>query len=73
MSSPSSPLRWGVLSTGRIAGVFAQGVAASRGGRVVAVGSRSPDSAEKFAATHAIGRAHGNYEALLADPDVEAV
>ncbi|CAM2870196.1 aldo/keto reductase [Rariglobus hedericola] len=73
MNSPSSPLRWGILSTGRIAGVFAQGVALSASGRVVAVGSRSLESAQKFAAAQGIARAHGSYEELLADPEVDAV
>ena len=73
MNPELPPLRWGIMSTGRIAGVFAQGVAASKHGRVVAVGSRSEESARTFAATHGIGRAHGSYEALLADPEVEAV
>ncbi|MET0262439.1 MAG: aldo/keto reductase [Rariglobus sp.] len=73
MNSSSSPLRWGILSTGRIAGVFTQGVAASQNSRVVAVGSRSLESAQKFAAQHSIANAHGSYEALLADPEVEAI
>lgn len=75
MSTPASPLRWGILSTGRIAGVFAKGVAESKTGRVVAVGSRTSASAARFAGEHGIeaGRAHGSYEALLADPEVEAV
>jgi predicted dehydrogenase len=69
------PLRWGILSTGRIAGVFARGVAVSRSGRVVAVGSRTAESAARFAAEHGLppAAAHGGYEALLADPAVEAV
>ncbi|MFH1499771.1 MAG: aldo/keto reductase [Verrucomicrobiota bacterium] len=73
MNPASTPLRWGILSTGRIAAVFARGVAASQSGRVVAVGSRSLESAQTFAAAHGIVRAHGDYEALLADPEVEAV
>jgi predicted dehydrogenase len=75
MRNPESPLRWGVLSTGRIAGVFAKGVAASRSGRVVAVGSRTAASAARFAGEHGIAsaRAHASYGAFLADPDVEAV
>jgi len=40
---------------------------------VVAVGSRSEDSAREFAERHGIPRAHGSYEALLADDEVEAV
>jgi predicted dehydrogenase/predicted oxidoreductase len=73
MTSSASPLRWGILSTGRIAGVFTQGVGASQSGRVTAVGSRSEASAKDFAAKHGIGKAHGSYEALLADPEVDAV
>lgn len=70
-----SPLRWGILSTGRIAGVFAKGVGESRHGRLVAVGSRSAPSAARFAAEHGVAppHAHASYEALLADPEVEAV
>jgi len=68
-------LRWGILSTGRIAGVFAKGVAESKTGRLVAVGSRTEASAARFAGEHGIApeHAHGSYEALLADPEVEAV
>ena len=75
MNKPVSPLRWGVLSTGRIAGVFARGLAASRSGRVVAVGSRSAEGAARFAGEHGIpaAHAHASYGELLADPDVEAV
>jgi predicted dehydrogenase/predicted oxidoreductase len=75
MSTPATPLRWGILSTGRIAGTFARGVAASRSGRVIAVGSRSAESAARFAAEHGIAaeHAHASYPALLADADVEAV
>jgi predicted dehydrogenase len=39
----------------------------------VAVGSRSPERAAAYAKTHAIERAHGSYEALLADPAIDAV
>ncbi|HTJ78344.1 MAG TPA: Gfo/Idh/MocA family oxidoreductase [Rariglobus sp.] len=71
----TKPLRWGILATGKIAGVFAGGVAGSRSGRLVAVGSRSPESARRFAAEHGIvpAHAHGSYAALLADPEVDAV
>ncbi|MCC6416024.1 MAG: aldo/keto reductase [Opitutaceae bacterium] len=66
-------LGWGILSTGRIAGIFATGVARSQHGRLVAVGSRAQASAERFAHEFNVPRAHGSYEALLADPDVRAV
>jgi predicted dehydrogenase len=66
-------LSWGILGTGRIAGIFARQLAQSKSGKLVAVGSRSPASADKFAAEFGVPRRHGCYEALLADPTVQAV
>ena len=40
---------------------------------VAAVGARDMPSAEAFAAKHGIARAHGSYEALIADPDLDAI
>lgn len=73
MTRPDSRLAWGILATGRIAAAFARGVAGSRRGRLVAVGSRQPEGAARFAAVHGVPRAHGTYEELLADPEVDAV
>jgi D-xylose 1-dehydrogenase (NADP+, D-xylono-1,5-lactone-forming) len=67
------PVRWGILSTARIA---QRTVAAARtvdGAEVVAVGSRDRARGEAYAAEHGIARAHGAYEDLLADPDVDAI
>ena len=66
-------LRWGILSTGSIAGSFAGDLPKSRTGRLVAVGSRSAESAEAFAGEHGRVRAHGSYADLLADAEVDAV
>ena len=66
------PLRWGILGPGWIAETFADAVRRTRS-EVVAVGSRSVDRAERFAAAYGIGTAHAGYEALVADPAVEAV
>src|SRR5262245_45783836 len=66
-------LNWGILSTGRIARVFATALAGSRTGKLVAVGSRTPESAAKFAADYGGITAHASYEALLADPAVQVV
>ncbi len=65
--------RWGVLSTARINEAVLRGVDGSPAVDVVAVGSRSAEGAEAFARECGIPRAHGSYEELLADPDVEAV
>ncbi len=69
----SGKLAWGILSTGRIAGVFAKGLKESRTGTLVAVGSRTQAAAEKFGKEFGAARCHGSYEALLADPAVQAV
>jgi predicted dehydrogenase/aryl-alcohol dehydrogenase-like predicted oxidoreductase len=66
-------LNWGILGTGSIAHAFAKGVLASKKGALVAVGSRTQASADTFADQYGISTRHANYEALLADPQVQAV
>ncbi len=68
-----SKLAWGIISTGRIAGVFANGVKGSETGELLAVASRTQEAADKFGDEHNIPRRYASYEALLADPDVQAV
>jgi xylose dehydrogenase (NAD/NADP) len=64
---------WGLLSTAPINTLILEGVRASDRVEVVAVGSRDRARAEAYAREHGIPRAHGSYDALLADPEVEAV
>jgi predicted dehydrogenase len=71
MSAPA--LRWGVLGAGGIASVFTEAVTRHTQSAVVAVGSRAQERADEFAARHAIPTAHGSYEALVGDPDVDVV
>jgi predicted dehydrogenase/aryl-alcohol dehydrogenase-like predicted oxidoreductase len=66
-------LRWGIIGTGAIAHTFARGVQHSKAGKLVAVGSRRQQSADAFAKEFNLTRAHGSYEALLADAQVDAV
>jgi xylose dehydrogenase (NAD/NADP) len=66
-------VRWGLLSTARINGALIAGARGTAAAEIVAVASRSDAAARAFADTHGIPRAHGSYEALLADPSVEAV
>ncbi len=68
-----SSLHWGILGTGAIARKFASELPHSATGRLVAVGSRSAEKAAAFAEKFPGVRAHASYEALLADPDVQAV
>jgi predicted dehydrogenase len=68
------PLRWGILSTAAIASNhMVPALHASAAHEVVAVGSRNLATAESWSAEHDCGVAHGSYEALLADPNVEAI
>jgi predicted dehydrogenase len=68
-----APIRWGILATGWIAKSFTEDLKLLPGAIVAAVGSRSQESAERFAATHAIPRAHGSWAALADDPEVDVV
>lgn len=69
----STSVAWGIVGAGSIARTFARGVQASETGRLVAVGSRTRESADAFAGEFGMERAYGSYDALLADPAVEAV
>lgn len=66
-------LSWGILSTGRIAGVFAKNLPHSKTGKLAAVGSRTQMSADRFGAEFHVPHCHGSYDDLLADPTVQAV
>ena len=67
-------LRWGILSTADIGRKkVIPGILRAERCEVVAIGSRDVDAARRVADELGIGRAHGSYEALLADPDVDAV
>jgi xylose dehydrogenase (NAD/NADP) len=73
MTSTDEPVAWGILGTGGINRRFLGGMAGAERGRIAAVASRDADLAAAYAAEHGIPRSHGSYEALLADPSVEAV
>ena len=68
----STALRWGILATGHIARTFARDLV-DAGFTLAAVGSRAPGAAEAFAAEFGIPRAHGSYEQLVADPEVDVI
>jgi predicted dehydrogenase len=66
-------LRWGILGTGNIATQFAAGVNASKRCKLSAVGSRSAESANAFAAAFDVPAAVGSYAEMIARTDVDAV
>jgi len=65
--------RWGILGTGGIATAFAKDLSFVENTEKTAVGSRTKESAVKFAEEHGVSRAYGSYEELVQDPDVDAI
>ena len=68
-----SPVRWGILGTGGIAGSFASDLRLTDSGVAVAVGSRSQAAADRFADSYGIASRHDSYQALVDDPDVDVI
>lgn len=69
-----SKIRWGILSTAKIGTErVIPAMQQSRNGAVVAIASRDLERAQRAADALGIPRAHGSYEALLTDPEIDAV
>ncbi len=69
----SEKVRWGILGAGRISARLVGDGGNAANATVVAVGSRDRARAAEFASKFGIPRTYGSYEALLADPEVDAV
>jgi predicted dehydrogenase len=70
----ADPVRWGVLGCADIA--VRKVIPAMQGSamsRIVGIASRSPEKAASCAESLGIPRSYGSYEALLEDPEIEAV
>lgn len=66
-------VRWGILATGGIARMFAHDLALLPDAELVAVGSRSQDTADAFGDEFGVPRRYGSYRELVADPDIDAI
>ena len=66
-------LNWGLLSTARINRALIPPLRASKRNQLTAVASRTQQSADQYAREWKIPRAHGSYEALLADPEIDVI
>jgi xylose dehydrogenase (NAD/NADP) len=69
----TEPVRWGILSTAHINERVLPEARHSPAVQILAVASRSEEAAGAYAREKGIPRTYGSYEALLADPEVEAV
>lgn len=72
MADIQNPVRWGIIGPGGIAKAFAGGVAHSKTGKLVAIATRDP-SKPGLADAFPGARIVAGYEALLSDPEVEAI
>jgi len=68
-----APLRIGILGTANIARQLIDGVRASTKLDIVAVASRNADKAAAFARETGVPQSYPTYEALLADPAIDAI
>lgn len=67
------PLNWGLLCTAKVNRALIHPLRASKRTSLLAVASRTQSSADAYAREWKIPRAHGSYESLLADPDVDVI
>lgn len=67
------PVRWGIIGTGKIAGIFAEDVPYADNARLQAVGSRNQANADAFGDRYNIPNRYDSYKDLANDPDVDVV
>lgn len=66
-------IKWGILGTGYIARRFASDLKLAEGTELVAIGSRSINSAKQFADEYSVANYFGSYEEVANCPDVDVV
>jgi len=69
----ANKVRWGLLSTANINTALLGPLRQAPRSELVAVASRDAAKAQAYAQKHGIERAYGSYEALLADPEIDAI
>src|SRR5947209_1499583 len=68
-----SAVKWGIISTAHINRLFLAGARQANGVEIAAVASRDRAKAEEYARENEIATAHGSYQELLQDPQIEAI
>ncbi len=66
-------IRWGILGAGRIARKFASDLRFAEGCELIAVGSRSKQSADEFSKEFPVQHCHHSYEELAQNPEVDVI
>jgi predicted dehydrogenase len=70
---PANPCRWGIIGPGKIAKKFASAIPLAGNAVLHAVASNNAQRAQEFAQTHSAAKCYDNYEALVNDPDIDAI
>ncbi len=66
-------IRWGILGTGRIARKFASDLRLVEDAELIAIGSRSQQSANEFSEEFPVKYIHNTYEALVQNPEIDVI
>jgi len=66
-------IKWGILGTSYISEVMASAIQESETSQLIAIGSRSLTTANKFAKQFSIPRVYDDYQKLLNDKDIDAI
>ena len=69
----NNKIKWGILSTGRIAHTFATALQVVPDSVLYAVGSRNIETALKFASEFSIPNAYGSYEELVNNTEIDVI
>jgi len=69
----SKKIRWGILGTGNMAGEFATGLKKVNDAELVSIGSRTRDSALRFAEKFNVPNIHQGYENVAKDESVDVI
>lgn len=69
----NSPVKWGILSAGRIASDYVKAISVTDGAVASAVAARCATKAEEFATLHGIDKSYGSYHDIIKSPDVDVV
>ena len=68
-----APIRWGILGTSFISEVMATAIAESTTSELIALGSRSIETAEAFSKRFSIPKVYNDYQQLLLDDEIDAI
>nr|WP_321227822.1 Gfo/Idh/MocA family oxidoreductase [uncultured Psychroserpens sp.] len=73
ITQPPKIINWGIIGLGNIANKFAHDLLKVENATLYAVASRNLNKASEFAKNYNIAHAYGNYQALVEDPNIDAV